>query len=296
MSMDIAAHEAWFGQYVDRFLTGNAEHDGHIELKREHSLLVLGHARAIVAEAVAAGAMDVVSARAALLGALYHDMGRFPQYRRWRTFSDARSTNHGLLGGRTLNEERPLRDEAPAVRRLAACAVVLHNRFAIPAGVSPRVRQVTRVVRDADKLDIFRVLAAHMRPGGPRDEVVVLHLPELEGQWTPAILEAVRAGRLASYADMRCMNDFRILLCGWSFDLGFAASRRLLRESGRVEQLLAWLPSPEVVPQMAELRCRVLAALHDDRDAADCHPGFVEAPGDASDAVDDSDAGEPVAP
>lgn len=284
---DISRHEAWFGQYVDRFLTGDADHDAHIELKREHSLLVLAGARTIVDEAVAEGVMDMVSARAALLGALYHDIGRFPQYRRWRTFSDARSANHGLLGGRVLNEERPLADESPAVRRLAACAVVLHNRFAIPAGVSPRVRQVTRVVRDADKLDIFRVLAAHMQPGGPRDEVVVLHLPETEGAWTPAVLDAVRSGRLASYADMRCMNDFRILLCGWSFDLGFAASRRLLRESGRVERLLAWLPSPDEVPEMAELRCRVLAALHDDRDAADCRPGM---------AADEPETPEHVAP
>lgn len=286
---DISRHEAWFGQYVDRFLTGDATHDAHIELKREHSLLVLGNARIIVAEAVASGTMDVVSARAALLGALYHDVGRFLQYRRWQTFSDARSTNHGLLGGRVLNEERPLHDESPAVRHLAACAVVLHNRFAIPAGVSPRVRQVTRVVRDADKLDIFRVLAAHMEPGGPRDDVVVMHLPEVQGAWTPAVLDAVRAGRLASYADMRCLNDFRILLCGWCFDLGFAASRRLLRESGRVEQLLAWLPAPDQVPEMAELRCRVLAALHDEKDMpdcrADCRPGIADDAAEAPESV-----------
>ncbi len=271
---DIAHHEAWFGQYVDRFLTGDAAHDAHIELKREHSLLVLGNARIIVAEAVAAGSMDVVSARAALLGALYHDVGRFMQYRRWQTFSDARSTNHGLLGGRVLNSERPLHDESPAVRHLAACAVVLHNRFAIPAGVSSRVRQVTRVVRDADKLDIFRVLAAHVQPGAPRDDVVVMHLPEVQGTWSPAVLDAVRNGGLASYADMRCLNDFRILLCGWCFDLGFAASRRLLRESGRVEQMLEWLPSPDAAPEMAELRCRVLAALRDESDMADCRPGL----------------------
>lgn len=265
---DISRHEAEFGRYVDRFLVGDAGYDAHIELKREHSRLVLANARTIVDEAatagIAAGGMDAVSARAALLGALYHDIGRFSQYRRWQTFSDARSVNHGLLGGRMLNTERLLRDEAPEVRHLAACAVVLHNRFILPTGISARVRQVVSVVRDADKLDIFRVLAAHMRPGGPRDEVVVLHLPEVEGGWTPAVLDAVRGGRLASYTDMRCMNDFRILLCGWCHDLGFAASRRLLRESGRVEQLLSWLPAPERAPEMAELRGRVLAALRED--------------------------------
>lgn len=296
MTSDILHHEAWFGSYVDRFLTGEAEHDAHMELKREHSLRVLGHARGIVKEAVACGNMDVVSARAALLGALYHDMGRFEQYRRWRTFSDARSANHGLLGGRILNEERPLADEPLAVRRLAACAVVLHNRFALPPGISPRAGKVARVVRDADKLDIFRILAAHLEPGVPRDEVVVLHLPEAEGQWSPAVLDAVRAGGLASYADMRCMNDFRILLCGWCFDLGFAASRRLLRESGRVERLLSWLPPDSASPALAELRCRVLAALHDEADAPECRPsGDLAAVGHAAGAVrDDNDDTEPV--
>ena len=37
--------------------------------------------------------------------ALFHDVGRFPQYARYKTFRDSISTNHAALGASVLFEQ-----------------------------------------------------------------------------------------------------------------------------------------------------------------------------------------------
>ena len=45
---------------------------------------------------------------ATLIG-LLHDIGRFEQYTKWKTFSDRISTNHGVLGSKILEEKNFIR-------------------------------------------------------------------------------------------------------------------------------------------------------------------------------------------
>jgi hypothetical protein len=40
--------------------------------------------------------------------ALLHDVGRFPQYRRWRTFRDSESDNHARLSLEVIRHEAVL--------------------------------------------------------------------------------------------------------------------------------------------------------------------------------------------
>ena len=71
---DIRNHEALFESFASMYLR---EHPGDmLRLKREHTYKVLAHARAIVAQEGLASQ----EGRAALLAAIYHDTGRFPQY------------------------------------------------------------------------------------------------------------------------------------------------------------------------------------------------------------------------
>ncbi len=251
---DIAAHEAWFSAWSGTFLTDCEADNRYIELKRRHTLRVLDNARAILSTLHP----EPETARAALLAALYHDVGRFPQYAQYRTFSDQRSVNHGLLGCRTLLREGALNPEPPQVRGRVAAAVAMHNRFRVPGGISPALRFITDVVRDSDKLDIFPVMVSTFTRDGSENDVVTLHLEDREGAWSQPIVDAVRHRRLASYRDMRYVNDFKLLLGTWVFELNFDASRNLLRERGLVEALLATWPE---LPDGEELKGAVRAAL-----------------------------------
>ena len=117
-------------------------------------------------------------------------------------------------------------------------AVGLHNRFALPPHTPQQVELVANVVRDADKLDILRVMDEQLSAPGPYNPTVVLQQPDDQTLCSEAVMRDVREGRVAAYADLRCVNDFRLLLGTWFFDLHFAASRKKFLTDGHAERLL----------------------------------------------------------
>ncbi|MBD5626403.1 MAG: HD domain-containing protein [Desulfovibrio sp.] len=252
--MDIAEHEAWFESYAQEqraLETGDA---GPIDLKLRHTREVLATARAITAES----GPEPGLARACHLAALYHDVARFEQYRRYRTFRDRESCNHGLMGVKILKRERRLDDEGPALRRRVLTAVGLHNRFMLPPALPEDAALVTHVVRDADKLDILRVMHENLSGPKPYHPTVVLGLPDDRALVSATVLGAARQGRVASYSDLTSVNDLRVLLGTWLFDMHFAASRRQFAAAGHARRLIEDLP--EDAPYGA-IRAELLARL-----------------------------------
>ncbi|MDR2161385.1 MAG: HD domain-containing protein [Desulfovibrio sp.] len=248
-----------FLAYAASFRSGEERIDGFLALKEEHTLRVLEQARGIAAAEPAFAAP--LPRRALLLAALYHDLGRFAQFRRYRTFADARSCDHGRLGKTILRRKGFLRAEPAEVRRLVRTAVALHNRHALPDGLAGVGRLVTQGVRDADKLDILRLMAEQLAPGVVADSVVLMGLENAPERWSPLVLSALEEGRTASFRDMRFYNDFRLLLCSWLYDLAFAASFRKLRDAGYLEEIIGGL-APVPVAQ-ARARRAVAGCFRD---------------------------------
>jgi hypothetical protein len=228
----------------------------NIELKRDHSLRVLDNGRLIAEDLGLAG--DAL--RTALLASLWHDAGRFPQYRTFRTFHDGSSANHGLLGVRTLRARGLLDGEPPAVRSATIMAVGLHNRRDLPRRLPPLADTAVRVVRDADKLDILPIMVAHLDPSAAANAVVVLHLERDPERYSDEVLAAVLEGRVGDYKAMRWTLDFALLLCSWVYDLNYPATRRAMRERGDMARLLGLLPD---LPDLRRAAERVRAALAD---------------------------------
>lgn len=250
----LKAHIDWFEEYVRGFLTGDPVDDHHIALKKEHSLEVLREARAI------AVSLDLPRdlAQAALLGALYHDFGRFSQYQRYKTFRDDISQNHAFLGVRALRAATGMPKLGWDATALVRGCVVLHNRRVLPARLAPDLATAVRIVRDSDKLDIVRIMLEYMRPGGSRSDVVTLHVADEPERYNPELVAEIRLGRIGNYAKMRFVNDFRLLLVSWVYDLNFEASRRAFRERGHVEELFAMLPR---APELTRLKNRIYSDL-----------------------------------
>lgn len=252
VTRELGGHYRLFLDYARSYDSGNPQEDRYLRLKEEHSLRVLETARRIADEEGDFSEPD--ARRALLLAALYHDLARFPQYARFKTFSDPRSFNHGLMAGRELGRLGFLDGEAPGVARPARAAVVLHNRPALPdgaAGLPGAFRTVAGALRDADKLDILRVMEEALRPGTAPDPTILLHVAD-SPEFTPAILGAVRAGRMALYSDMRSTTDFRILLCAWFYDLNYPASRRLAARGGHYHAIIRSLPDHPDLNAFAE--------------------------------------------
>lgn len=233
---DISLHVRRFKKFVTPYLTG--QHSAMLDMKYYHSLQVAEHGKAIVQ---AEGLSEDIG-RAALIATLYHDVGRFPQFKRWHTFRDADSDNHGFLGVTSLKETQMLTGESNLVQQHVLVAVALHNSYKLPVKLSTSLTLVTNVVRDSDKLDIMRIMANHLNTLTPSDDDVVLHVRNQPKKWTPKIAYEALQGHVPSYNDLVYINDFRILLGTWLGDLHFQSAKKKMAYSGYIEAIIAGLP------------------------------------------------------
>ena len=96
----VEQYRSWFSRFVQEHAAGNEQDQRNIILKEEHTMRVCAHALRIAAGI----GLDATATALAETMALFHDVGRFPQYVRYRTFEDSRSTNHAVLGAKTLLE------------------------------------------------------------------------------------------------------------------------------------------------------------------------------------------------
>ncbi|MBI4864147.1 MAG: HD domain-containing protein [Candidatus Riflebacteria bacterium] len=229
----LASLRSWFDRYVDSFMNGDPARDCAIRLKRDHTDRVC---REIVGLARSLSLPDDRQVLAET-AALFHDVGRFEQFARWGTYLDARSEDHAALGVEVLERHRPLDTLDPAARRLVTSAVRLHNRIEIPAHESDDCKLVTRLVRDADKLDIWDLaLRYYCHEPGDWNEAIELELPDV-----PRISDEVFAGvmdrRMPRMRAVKTLGDFKIIQMGWVFDLNFDLSFELVARRGYLERL-----------------------------------------------------------
>ncbi len=236
--MDIQSYVRLFNSYARKYYTPDEQDQKNIELKEKHSLRVL-HNAAQISDAQGGSARFSFLVR---LAALFHDIGRFEQYRRFRTFKDDISVDHARLGFEVLREKRFLEELFPAERRIVLTAVLLHNRKILP----PRLREAhgycVRVIRDADKLDIIPVLIEHLNRES-KDHTITLGLADEPGSFSPKVLKQLRTGNMVTYTDMTYVNDFKLLLLSWVYGLNFSYSFTLWEKRDYVRTLIDLLPA-----------------------------------------------------
>ena len=113
-----------------------------------------------------------------------------------------------------------------------------------------------RLLRDADKLDIWRVFIDYYNT---RDEqpnpVIEIGLPD-DPSFSPQALSALSEERFVHFQDLRTLNDFKLLLLSWVFDLNFTFSIQVVKDRGYIEKIGAILPNSQET-------IKVLKHIHD---------------------------------
>ena len=130
--------------------------DGKIALKVGHILRVSNISRKI-ATSLNLSEEDVNLAE--LIG-LLHDIGRFEQVRRFNTFVDKDSINHGEYGVKILFEDNLIEkfNIEGKYYKIIKTAILNHNRAEIEEGLTEKELLHSKIIRDSDKIDIFYVL------------------------------------------------------------------------------------------------------------------------------------------
>jgi len=192
--------------------------------------------------------LDDDETRIAELIGLLHDIGRFPQFARYRTYNDPRSVNHCRLGVQVLRDEGVLDVLSRDERRWVETAVGLHGRKSLPSALNGRALLFAKLIRDADKIDIFRVVVENYQQyrEDPEGFLLEIELPDVP-EYSPEVLEAVLNEELIDSAKLRTLNDAKLCQLGWVYDLNFTASLRRIDQCAFLPELFSFLPQDEQI-------------------------------------------------
>ncbi len=250
---DVNAIEHSFLQYARGFLTDERDYSRNIQLKITHTLVVRRECRHIADSEQWNEADGEIGEIIGLL----HDYGRFEQFRQYRTFADAQSLNHGELSAELVEKHHLLDAMSAADRATVLTAILNHNKRLLPDDLSERDRMFSGLVRDADKLDIMRVLMEYYADQCRNEAVTMglLHVQEV----SPEVLAQLQAHESPRYQSLRTIPDFVLMTLSWAYDLNFKYSRREYIRRGLLEQMHPYIAD---IPEAEALYREIVGFLH----------------------------------
>jgi putative nucleotidyltransferase with HDIG domain len=232
-----------FSRYVRLFYSSDPVIQQAIVLKEDHSLRVCKEILNIGKQLN----LSFNNLRLAEAMALFHDIGRFEQFTRYRTFVDKKSENHGELGVKVLRQEKILAALNEDTRELILKAISYHNRLNIPEEESPVCIYFSKLLRDADKLDIFNLVSTYyyVTPA-ERSAAVELDLPD-----TPTvsdeIMTSLRDGKMIGMQQLKSLNDFKLLQMAWIYDINYQPAFQMIQERNYLRKIRDTLPATEEI-------------------------------------------------
>lgn len=199
--------EKAFKEYTDRY----REYGEKVLLKIDHSMRV----RDLCTDIAGSLGMNGPDIELAADCGLIHDIGRFEQWRRYQTYNDQRSEDHGDLGAEVL---AGMIDDFRRTDQVAILNTVrYHNKFSVPEDLDERDRVFVNITRDADKIDILDLfvtggLVKQTRNTAMSDHAyrLLLNKKALRKQDAQTKADAI-AGYLAFVFDMNYQRSFEIM-------------------------------------------------------------------------------------
>ncbi len=242
------------------YVRGYDARDAKIRLKIAHTYRV-----AALCERIACSlALPPAEADFAWLCGLLHDIGRFEQLRRFGTFNDAASIDHALCSVQVLFGQGHIADFAPELAgdETLYTAIRQHNAYRLPQGLDARTRRFCDILRDADKVDIFRV-----NTETPLEEIYnVTTGALLASPLTPAVVQAFYEHHTVLRDLKRTPADHVVGHLSLAYELCFPESLRAADEQGYLWKLAAFqsqnpATAAELAAMEAHLRAWVAARL-----------------------------------
>ncbi len=240
---------AWFGDYATSFYGKDKYINANLKLKEAHSNRVCKEMSYLSGELGLSGNQK----RIAEATALFHDVGRFEQFVKYRTYSDHRSVNHCLLGVDVLRRGKVLDEVDRYERELIEKAIEYHGLIELPGDLGGEELLFSRLIRDADKLDIFYVVLGYYKQYRDKPEKFVLELeyPDEPG-YLDEVIERLLRGQRIEYSRLRTLNDVKLCQLGWVYDVNFTATLRRIKQRGFLEKVFDFLPETEDISRVRE--------------------------------------------
>ncbi|MEG1798820.1 MAG: HD domain-containing protein [Synergistaceae bacterium] len=241
----------WFECYAKEFIAD--EMPKMLVMKKKHSRRVAAISAAIAESMKWSEEHDELTAHCV---GLLHDIGRFPQYRDFETFQDSVSIDHGDASAAILEKDFNWDGMPEAFKKTVITAVKYHNKRELPTNIPLGIYKWAALIRDADKIDIFRMVQNRIDNGTIFD---MLPRHKITDGLNPALVKEISESGKGSYTNARSLQDYRLIQLTWGCDLNYSVSSVTLRSEGIFERICSDLSKYSIEPLLKDLMSKIEA-------------------------------------
>ena len=221
-------------KYIEKYDFSNPR----IKLKAAHIYRVADVAKQIATELnLSKEQIDL----AELIG-LLHDIGRFEQLRIYDTFKDRESVNHAEMGVKVLKENNFIQEFCNDEKYydIIYTAILNHNKYKIQDGLDDETLLQSKIIRDADKIDILNLLVFETF------ETLYKKKEIIDEPITEKVLNAMLEGKQVERKDQKTSMDDWASNIGYIYDINFKPSFIILKEKDYVNKIIDRTKTPEM--------------------------------------------------
>lgn len=219
MNIDHAKEE--FYNYVKKYNLKNNK----IKLKYDHSLRVCDLSMEL-ATFLNLSSEDIFIA--GLIG-LLHDLGRFEQVKLYDSWNDAKTFDHAEWAIKVLFEDNLIRTfiDSNLYDDIIKKAIFSHNKFILPESYDDKQLLFAKIIRDADKLDIFYLVVTKQIIYDIKNEVI-----------SEKVLEAVNNKQSVNIKDIKSDLDAFICYLALIHDLNIKYSFYIVKKEDYINKMI----------------------------------------------------------
>ena len=236
----------WMADYMKSFYTADEEVQRGILTKEKHT----GYVTANCIELAKYLNFSKHDTELAEMIGLFHDVGRFRQYSIYKTFNDADSEDHADLAIKVIAELDFFKKISAVDYEIVKFAIWQHNKKNIAPCNDERKILFAKVIRDADKLDIYRVLEPYLaQENVDKMPNFIKNKGKLVADVSPDFVENFVTGKQADYNKIRTNGDRKIVRLMWIYDINFVWTMKKIVERGYIDKIVENLPHDEKISE-----------------------------------------------
>lgn len=237
------------------YTSGYNATDPKIKLKIDHTYRVAELCELIARDLK----LDEYETDVAWLTGMLHDVGRFEQIKRYNTFNDVQSVDHANFGADLLFKEGLIdryvdgfHDDKYGI--IVENAIRNHSAFRIDERLDEYTVMFCNILRDADKVDIFRV-----NVDTPAEDIYNVTTEELKNsQVSPEVMAAFDERHAVLRSCKKTVVDHVAGHIALTFELVYPISLQIANERGYLDKMMAFESDNEVTgKQFEEIRAKL---------------------------------------
>lgn len=231
-----------FEEYFQSLITDSPDNQLRVEDIRTHSLRVAANSSLIARELLSTEEDKYI----AEIIALFHDYGKAVLIVQGTESPINIQHNHAALSAKLVQQMDFFSKLTADIQITVLKSIEGHNKLKLPKLDNEQQTLFARLLRDADKLDIFESSYRFFKEKNGLQPLMTLDLIN-QVEVSDKIIKSVLAGKTAAVEDMKTMNDYRLLLLSMAFDLNYKYTFRILSEKQFIQKIYETLPKRDQI-------------------------------------------------